>query len=193
LTNEWIQKWDDRYRTGQQVHDQPARLVARFADGLVPDLIPGDALDLACGPGRNALYLADRGWHVTAIDGSTVAIDLLLARAGERSLSIDARIADLEGVEFQLQPDAYDLVLSSYYFQRSLISGIQQALRSGGMVIVIAHVSDPNQPEVHPIFARPGELRALFDGWQILHYREGEPDESGHRHAVAELVARKPD
>jgi tellurite methyltransferase len=189
LSAGWIQKWDERYRNGQHLFDQPAPLVTRFT----PELVPGSALDLACGPGRHALYLADRGWRVTAVDGSPVAIDILRARASERNLSIDLSLADLEADEFQIEQSRYELVLSCRYFQRSLIPGIKLALRPAGVVIVIAHLADSGEPRNNSIFADPGELRALFEGWRILHYREGGPDESGHRHGVAEMVARKPD
>jgi tellurite methyltransferase len=189
LSGGWIQKWDERYRTGQHLFDQPAPLVTRFT----AELVPGSALDLACGPGRHAFYLAERGWRVTAVDGSPVAIDILRSRASERNLSIDVSLADLEADEFRIEPARYELVLSCRYFQRSLIPRIKLALRPGGMVIMIAHLADADQPLRDSIFADPGELRALFDGWRILHYREGDPDESGHRHGVAELVARKPD
>ena len=180
-----IDEWNNRYRSGEQVFKSPTPLVVEFAGGLTP----GSALDLACGPGRNALYLAERGWRVTALDGSPVAIDLLLAKAHER---ISARIADLETMEFDFPAEAYDLVLSCYYLQRSLIPTMKSTLRPGGLLIMIVHLADSGQPEGTPTRAYRGELRALFHDWHILHYREGEPDESCHRHAVAELVAQKP-
>ena len=146
------------------------------------------------GPGRNALYLAERGWRVTAVDGSPVAIDLLLARAGSQGidLAIDAGVVDLEAGEFEEPAETRDLVLSCYYLQRSLIPLMQSALRQGGLLIMIVHLADANQPHGTPTRAFPGELPTFFQGWRILHYREGEPGESGHRHAVAELVAQKP-
>jgi tellurite methyltransferase len=157
-----IEKWDQRYRAGQQLSEPPSPLVQRF----VADLAPGTALDLASGPGRNALYLAERGWRVTAVDGSPTAISKLR----ERNAAIDARIADLERGEFQIQPDSYDLICDCLYLQRDLFPQIKAGVRKGGLAIVIARLT-----RVHP-----GELRAYFDDWNILHYREQE---------VAELVA----
>jgi SAM-dependent methyltransferase len=179
-----IEEWDQRYRAGEQVFETPAPLVVEFTRSLSP----GSALDLACGPGRNALYLAERGWRVTAVDGSAVAIELLR----EKNRSIDARVVDLEAGEFELPPEAFDLVLSCYYLQRSLVSGMQSALRAGGLLIMIVHLADAAQPQGTPTRAYPGELRAFFNGWRTLHYREGEPGESGHRHGVAEVVVQKP-
>jgi len=179
-----IEEWDQRYRSGQQVFETPAPLVVQFTR----DLPPGSALDLACGPGRNAIYLARHGWRVTAVDGSSVAIELLRAI----DPSIDARVADLEAGEFAVPPEAFDLVLSCYYLQRSLIPRIKSALRPGGLLIMIVHLAGADQPRGTPTRAYPDELRAFFEGWRILHYREGEPGESGHQHAVAELVTQKP-
>lgn len=193
LSNPRIGEWDARYRTGEQVFRDPAPLVVQFTR----DLAPGAALDLACGPGRNALYLAEHGWRVTAVDGSRVAIDLLLARARERKLTLDAQVADLESGEWRVpgvgfEGAAFNLVLSCYFLDRRLIPLMQKALRPGGLLVLIAHMADPDQPQGTPTRAFPGELRKCFEGWNILHYREGAPEESCHRRAVAELVAQKP-
>jgi tellurite methyltransferase len=182
-----IDEWDQRYRTGEQDFRTPSPLVVQFTR----DLTPGSALDLACGPGRNALYLAERGWRVYAVDGSQVAIDLLLARARERNLIISADVADLETGGVGMPVESFDLILSSYYLQRSLIPGIKSGLRPGGVLIMVVHLAEPDQPQGTPTRAYPGELSAFFEDWRILHYREGEPGEPGHRHAVAELVAQK--
>jgi len=179
-----IEEWDQRYRAGEQVFGRPAPLVVEFTRGLAP----GTALDLASGPGRNALNLAERGWHVTAVDGSPTAIELLRGN----NPSIDARLVDLETGEFELPPRAFDLVLSCYYLQRSLIPAMQSALRAGGLLIMIVRLADVGQPEGTPTRAYPGELGAFFDNWRILHYRESERGVLDHRHAVAEAVVQKP-
>jgi SAM-dependent methyltransferase len=163
-----IEKWDQRYGAGQQLFETPSPLVQRF----VADLAPGAALDLACGPGRHALYLAERGWRVTAVDSSPIAI----AKLRERNAGIDARIADLERGEFQIQPDSYDLICDCLYLQRDLFQQMKAGIRAGGMAIVTVLLADARTPTR----ACPGELRAYFEDWNILHYREQE---------VAELVA----
>src|ERR1700733_13947124 len=99
LTSSRIEQWNERYRSGEQVFDSPAPLVVEFAGGLAP----GSALDLASGPGRNALYLARQGWRVPALDGSPAAIDILLARARQRRLIIDARVVDLDSGGSEVQ------------------------------------------------------------------------------------------
>ncbi|HTB19515.1 MAG TPA: methyltransferase domain-containing protein [Bryobacteraceae bacterium] len=186
MTSDRIEQWNQRYRAGEQVFDAPTPLVARFT----ADLAPGLALDLACGTGRNALYLAGHGWRVTAVDGSPVAIDLLLARAGH--LALDARVVDLETEPFEVEPESYNLILSCYYLQRSLIPVMQSALRAGGLLIMIVRLGGEDQPQGTPTRAYRGELRAFFDDWRILHYREGEAGNPDHPHTVGELVAQKP-
>jgi len=183
-----IAEWNERYRVGEQVFRTPAPLVARFSE----ELAPGMALDIACGPGRNALYLAEHGWRVTAVDGSPLAIDLLKERARAKSLAIDARVADLERDDFAIQPEAYDLICDCYYLQRELIPPLKAGLKPGGTIIVIVHLADPDQSRGTPTRAYPGELRMSFQDWAILHYYEGKPTETCHQRHVAELVARKP-
>jgi tellurite methyltransferase len=177
-----IEKWNARYRAGEQLFDAPTPLVERFTAGLAP----GAALDLACGPGRNALCLAERGWRVTAVDGSPIAI----AKLREHNVEIDGRVADLERREFQIQQDSYDLICDCYYLQRDLFPLMKTGIRRGGMAIVIAHLN--GEPVETATRARPGELRDYFADWFILHYREGQPGEACHQRAVAELVALRP-
>lgn len=182
-----IEEWDQRYRAGEQLFRMPAPLLTRFAE----DLAAGEALDVASGPGRNALYLASRGWRVTAVDGSPAAIATLRARARKETLLIDAVVADLERGEFEIERGAYDLICDCYYLQRGLIQPMQEGLRSGGIIVMIVHLADADQPQGTPTRAVPGELRRYFAGWDVLHYYEGLPNESCHQRAVAELVARK--
>lgn len=182
-----LEEWNRRYRAGEQVFDAPMPLVQELAANFEP----GAALDLACGPGRNALYLAERGWRVTAVDGSPIAIELLRQRARERNLEIDCCIADLEQGGFEIPPEAFDLIVDSYYLQRDLIPAMQRGLRPGGTLLMIVHLADPDKTQGTPTRALPGELRRYFNGWTILHYFEGQPRESCHQRAVAEIVAQR--
>ena len=184
-----IEQWNERYRAGEQLFQEPSPLVTRFSSGLKP----GRALDLACGAGRNSLYLAEHGWQVEAVDGSPLAIEILLERAREKNLSVDARVADLERSEFEIERNAYDLICDCYYLQRSLIPKMQAGVRPGGIILAIVHLTDAVEPQGTPTRARAGELRALFTGWEILHEHEGNPNEVCHRRPVAELVAQKPE
>jgi SAM-dependent methyltransferase len=183
--------WDDRYRSEEHRNDAPAQLVAR----VIETLPPGRALDLACGAGRHALALAERGWRVTAVDASRVAIDIVRERARTRSFEIDARLADLEKHEFEIQADAFDLICDCCYLQRDLFPSIRAGVRPGGVVIAVIHLLDrsPRLKPMNPDFLlRSGELPEIFAGWDILHDFEGKPAGGPRERIVAEIVARRP-
>jgi tellurite methyltransferase len=181
--------WDERYRAGavssMALESAPTPLLVEAASHLPP----GRALDLACGTGRNALWLAQHGWKVTAVDGSRAAIETLLTRAGLLGLAVDARVADLEKAEFTIEPSGWELIATCYYLQRDLIESAKRGLVPGGVMVAIALMVEPGR-ENSPYRLQPGELRRYFDGWEIRHDREG-PDAS--QHAVAEIVSRRPD
>src|SRR5436309_2322736 len=117
--------WDERYRRGEHLGDSPAPLVVK----AVEKLHPGRALDLACGVGRHALFLAERGWRVVAVDASRVAIEIVRKQARERGLDVDGRVADLDKHEFEMQPRSFDLICDCYYLQRDLFPAIRDGVR----------------------------------------------------------------
>lgn len=186
-----ISAWDERYRSGAHAasdfNTEPSPLLV----SVVSSLPPGHALDLAAGAGRNAVWLALHGWSVTAVDGSSAAIEALRKRAAEHHLSIDTRVADLERHEFSIAPAAWNLVVICYYLQRNLFEPAQDGVVPGGILISIVHITEPGEePTGHRL--RPGQLLGYFDGWEILHYAEGKPNDPVHKRACAEIVARRP-
>jgi SAM-dependent methyltransferase len=186
-----IAGWDERYRNRSRPKEDleagPSPLVIKTARGL----LPGRALDLACGAGRNALWLAAHGWTVTAVDGSKVAVDILRSRAEEQRVPVNARIADLEKHEFDIETDSWDLIAICYYLQLDLIESSKRGVKPGGVLLVIVHVAEPGeQPTKHRL--APGDLIRCFEGWEILHSFEGKPNDPAHHRAVAEIVARRP-
>jgi len=186
-----INQWDERYRLRERAEDDldaaPTPLVVAAAGNLKP----GKALDLACGAGRNALWLAEHGWDVTAVDGAATAIEILRNRALERGLKINAAVTDLEEGDFVIEPSRWDLIAMCYYLQRNLFEPAKQGVVPGGVVISIVHITEPGEePTAHRL--RPGELEKYFAGWEILRCYEGKPKDSAHHRAVAEIVARRP-
>jgi SAM-dependent methyltransferase len=173
--------WDDHYSNPANLIMDPAPLLVEVADMLPP----GHALDLACGPGRNALYLAQLGWKVTAVDSSPAAIRLLAERAG--GLAIHAHLSDLERHQFAIAPAAYDLVCDFFYLQRDLFPAIREGIRPGGMFAGAIHLLDESRPSAFAM--RPGELRGEFHGWKILFYSESL--EPGHQRPAARVIARR--
>lgn len=180
-----LAEWDQRYRSCEAAFDTPVPLVVEIASGLTP----GRALDVACGAGRNAIYLAQVGWRVKAVDGSEAALEILRSRAG--ALPIETDVVDLERDALEIETGAYQLIVDSYYLQRDLFPALKRGLCKGGVLIAIVHTADVREP-ARPKLAAAGELRSCFEGWEILHYYEGEPREACHKRPVAEIAARKP-
>ena len=137
----------------------PSPLVTEFAAPLPP----ARALDLACGAGRHARWLAERGWEVVAID---------------RTPAPGVVVMDLEsGDPLPFPPDSFDLVLIIHFLHRPLFAEAKRVTRRGGHVIAAIHTEAK-----HRFLVAPGELRTFFEDWRIVHDREGG--------GVAEVIAR---
>jgi SAM-dependent methyltransferase len=148
-----------------------------FVEEIARDLTPGRALDLACGDGRNAIWLVDHGWDVTAVDKAPQ-----IARP-----DITVHTADLEKHGFEIEAHSWDLIVVSYYLQVDLFPAIQRGLRPGGVAIVIVHMFEPGH-ESSRFSLRSGELRDYFRNRTILAYREGKP--APNARAVAQIAVR---
>jgi SAM-dependent methyltransferase len=185
--NGWNERYRSRERAAEDLNAEPTPLLVATASNLVP----GKALDLASGTGRNSLWLAEHGWNVTAVDAASAAIEILQTRANERSLEINAIVADLEKEEFEIEPSHWDFIAICYYLQRNLFEPAKRGIVPGGLLLCIVHITEPGEDE-SPFRLRPGGLEKHFDGWEILHYHEGKVDDAAHRRAVAEIAARKP-
>lgn len=180
--------WNERHQAA--ANDSTASpLLIRAVSGEKP----GHALDLACGGGRNAVFLAAQGWTVTAVDSSEVAIEQIRTGVGREHLAIHAVLADLERRDFELREQSFDLICNIFYLQRSLFPAIRDALRPGGLFVGSIHMedSDPSVKAMSRSFLlRAGELRHEFEGWEILYDQERRP--APGKRLVAELIARKP-
>lgn len=173
IGNVGLEDWDRKFREETR-EDGPAPLP--FVVEMVQGLPPGDALDLACGSGRHAIWLAQRGWSVTAVDGSAAGIEILKKRSD--GLSIKALVADLEKHEHSIVPAAWDLIVISLYLQRDLFESAKLGLKPGGLLIAITLLGTGR----HRLQA--GELKNYFEDWEILQFAE----DSG----FARIAARSP-
>lgn len=135
------------------------------------------ALDLACGSGRNALYLARLGYQVDAWDISDVALDLLraqLADTGE-SLQVTPQQVDLDVAS--IPAGTYDLVLDINFLERRLFHDMAEALRADGLLLVRALMRKPAGDDRTPAYLlEPGELAAAFAQLETLENTE-DPNE----------------
>jgi tellurite methyltransferase len=193
--------WDERYARGEHANDEPSPLLRdavtifsqRSSRARARQPV---ALDLACGAGRHALYLAECGFAVIAVDKSTVAVDIARQNAAIRNLDVDLRVADLETGEFRLNAHSFDLICDFFYLQRDLFAPIRDALRPGGLFVAAIHMFDSNPAvkEMNPDFLlHTDELKTEFENCEILHYRETDGfDEATQKptRRAAELIAR---
>jgi SAM-dependent methyltransferase len=186
-----VEGWEQRYRGEADIADDlvpgPTPLVKRFLSHVQP----GTALDLAAGTGRNAIWLAQHGWNVTAVEGAPTAIEILAKRSSKLGVSLRAVVADLQNGEFVIAPAAWDAITICYYTQRDLIETAKAGLRHGGVLIAIVHTTE-GEEEATETRMSPGELLTYFRGWERLHEYEGKPNDPEHRRSVAEIVARRP-
>ena len=166
-------RWD-RQHAGGDGEKAPSKFLQEIIDSDHWAIAPGRALDIACGKGRNALFLASRGFQVTAIDISPAGLEQGRKQAEENSLSIVWQQADLE--RLGLGSAEYDLIVNINYLQRSLIPQIKRAVKNGGHVLfdtyliaqqAISHPKNPNYLLSH------NELLDHFHDFRVLLYREG--------------------
>ena len=171
--------WDERYRSADRIWsgNPNPRLVEHVAG-----LTPGTALDVGCGEGADAIWLAARGWHVTGIDVSTVALDRAATRAAEAGEEVAARIRWQQGdlMSWDPAPLKFDLVSAHFLHvpppaRESLFRRLAAAVRPGGTFLFVGHhpsdlettVGRWNLPE---LFFTADEIAAALnhDGWQII-------------------------
>ncbi len=154
----------------------------------------GKALDIATGEGRNAVFLAQRGFEVDAVDISEKGLRKARQLAREKGVRINTFEVDLD--RFQIEKERYDLVADFYFLKRRLVPRIKKGLKKGGRVIfetyILAHRElGTGGPKKAKYFLKPNELLKLFKEFRILFYREGIFREGGRRKTVASLIAEK--
>lgn len=163
-------KWDARYTAAEAVPGEPAR-VLRDYEHLLPG--QGVALDLACGLGANALFLAGHGLHTHAWDLSNVAIRKLRTLAETRALPLHAQVRDV--IHEPPPPFAFDVIVVAHFLERPLAPRLVDALRPGGLLYfqtftrTYVHPAGPTQ-DVYRL--ADNELPALFSPLRLLAYRE---------------------
>lgn len=162
-------RWEDRYREAARLPEPAGVLVENR------HLLParGRALDLACGLGTNALFLARIGLEVWAWDLSAVAIAALQARAVAEGLGVHAEVRDVLGEP--PEPGRFDVILVSQFLDRALCSAIAVALRPGGLLFYQTFVRESvsEQGPANPAYRlERNELLRLFPGLVVRFYRE---------------------
>ncbi|TKB49419.1 methyltransferase domain-containing protein [Ferrimonas sediminicola] len=160
---------------------------------LFDTLPPGPILDLACGRGRNALWLARKGLPLWCCDRNADALAELQQAAADERLNLVTWHRDLEiPGDAPLAGRRFAAILVFNYLHRPLMSAIEQALMPGGLLIYetfLEQQADIGKPSNRDFLLKPGELQQHFASLQTLHYVEEEHSQP-HRF-TAQLIARK--
>ena len=170
------QAWDARYAESDRMWSGNPN-VALVAE--VSDLAPGRALDLGCGEGADAIWLAGRGWRVTAVDISAVALRRAAEHAAEAGVTVDWQHRDLER---SFPPGEYDLVSAQFlhfwgdFDREKVLRRAADVVAPGGILLIEGHLDhgpfrDHAGQHQHVHFPTPDEVIAaleLGDDWATL-------------------------
>jgi tellurite methyltransferase len=182
-------KWNQRY-SGERYYFSfaPSKFLADCFPSVLP-LVPGRrALDIACGEGRNAIFLAQQGFTVDAVDISERGLERGARRAAEVGVEVNYILADLE--DYRLT-EIYDLIVNFNFLLRPLVPEMIDHLAPGGVLVMETIMDTPALPGEHKreFLLQPGELERLFtreDG-SILMVEEEPSSET----PVARIIFRK--
>ena len=190
------QEWDQRYAGTELVWTAEPN---RFAVAELQDLAPGRALDVAAGEGRNAVWLASRGWQVTAVDFSAAGLDKGRRLAEARGTAIDWVRADVR--DYQPEAASFQLVLVAYLQLREAeLDGVLHravtALAPGGVLLVVGHdvinlTEGTGGPPDPAVLYTPESITRSLGGLTVVRaerVRRPVATADGHREAVDTLV-----
>jgi SAM-dependent methyltransferase len=178
------ERWDERYRGGEMMAGPLPKPLVLELEPVLPR--QGRALDIACGEGQLAIWLAQRGLSVTALDISPVALARLRATAAAQghAARIEAIEADLDEGLPRLRP-GFDLVTCVDFYSPAVIDQARALLAPRGILLVQVLLQQPGGASAHR--ALPGEALGLARGLRLQFYREGL---RGGR-ALAQLLAQR--
>jgi len=184
MAEEDKERWNNKY----QNNPIPTKVVevvesyAKLAKGK-------EALDIACGMGRNSKFLASQGFYVDALDISPIALKSLGDYDNIHTFEVDFDT-------YRLKENAYDLIVCTYFLNRSLFPQIEKALKEDGVFIFETFMYSPENTKVpsnRSFLLEEGELEITFDDrYELLHIQEF-MDEGlcGDKSMKASMVAKK--
>jgi len=182
-------KWNQRYAEDSYHKNNHVNLV----ESWLTRIPVGKALDVACGAGRNAIFLAQAGYQVDAIDISSEGLNQARQKAESQGLSINWIEHDLDQ-DFQFDTD-YDLIIVLWYVDLALVTRLCGCLAAGGYLLCEEHLITDLEvigPTSSNYRVAPGDLRKAVSGVDILLYEEStEMNSEGDQVASARVVVRK--
>lgn len=183
--------WDERFRTGEYPSElDPSPVLREY----IAETTNGRALDVACGTGRNTVFLAEQGYEVDAIDQSIVGLQITEENAEEGGVGDRINLIQADATQFEYPQNRYDVVTISFFRTLDRLSDIKAALNPDGLLFYQHHLrSDP------PAEAGPSSCRHRFCSNELLHacldltvlyYEESSERWEGQFSATVTLVAR---
>jgi tellurite methyltransferase len=199
------EKWDARYSAGaysdrnhatQLVVEWLPRIALALSRDVARDTAFSRALDVACGAGRNACFLASQGFATDGVDISEVALLQAAQTAQAQGLAVRWLHWDLEERPLPFADVAYDLIVIVRYVNEALYAPLTQLLVPGGFLVVEQHLqtdADVVGPRSPAFRLTPGALRNCVEGLDVVHEFEGLVDDpDGRPAALAQIVAQRP-
>ncbi|MFP5457579.1 MAG: methyltransferase domain-containing protein [Bacteriovoracia bacterium] len=165
--------WDAKFNRPNFVFGKrPAAFLAENYQFLP---FEGSVLDMGMGEGRNAVFLAQKGFKVTGIDISSVAVKKAHMLAKEYGVKIKGVAASMQ--DYKIAPESFDAIVCFYYLDRNLLDEIRSWLKPGGILIYEAHtvrqrVHPKNRHDPAENFLKDQELLKMFPGMKVLKYEE---------------------
>ncbi|RMD46092.1 MAG: methyltransferase domain-containing protein [Aquificota bacterium] len=179
------EKWNEKYLKEDFPWDSPSEIVEKFYR-FAPE---GKALDIACGLGRNSIFLAEKGFQVDAVDISDVALKKLQGKKHINPIEADLDI-------YNIEKNRYSLIININYLNRRLFPQIKEGLINGGVLIFETFTLHEEEGFMHPknrdFLLRKNELLHSFCDMYIIYYQEKvvtKPD--GEKAFISSLVAKK--
>lgn len=156
----------------------------------------GKVLDLGCGEGGNALFLAEKGFKVTCVDISLIATEKIKAEAKRKKLNLNAICSDLE--EYKIK-GMFDVILciGTFHFMpenkaKELLMQMRQHTAKKGLNIIISFLeNDPTKGSKDMYYFGKGELKQLYADWEIIEYKEFKERDECVLHSLGRLIARR--
>lgn len=184
--------WDERFREGEYPQEpDPSAVLQRYVETF-PD---GRALDVATGTGRNAVFLAEQGYRVDALDRSREGLKIARQNAADRGVAGNTDWIRADATEYGYPADTYDVITISFYRAVDRLPDIKEALKADGVLFMQHHLRSTDPIEVGPSGDRyrfpANELLHVCLDLTVLYYDERtEVRPDGRESATAQVIAR---
>jgi tellurite methyltransferase len=184
--------WDQKYQEEMASLTRPDPFFLSAYKQFIENWFPkaGLVLDLAGGLGRHALWLASRGWRVSVVDISEVAINRLRQTALQLNLTVE--LVALAATEYEFEPAKFDLIVLFYHLDRGLCEKIMSALKPGGFLICKTSLQWDSDQRSTSVSLKPlarNEILSLVPDLTVIYHRERPVLDRG----VVEFVGRMPE